>query len=106
MQIGKLDERITLQELTEVNEYGSLTQDYSTVATVWGRVVSRKGTEAFEAGRVNAEEQIRVQIRYRSDVNVKWRVQIDGQDYNIVYLDRSARREGYMWLHCECLGAE
>lgn len=105
MTAGKLDEQIILQSLTETNDGGSLSQSYATVATVWAEVISRKGREAFESARVNALDVIRVRIRYRSDVDNKDRFQWEGQSYNIVNVDRSMRRDGYMWLSGECVGA-
>jgi SPP1 family predicted phage head-tail adaptor len=106
MQSGKLDQRITIQSLTETqNSLGETVNSYSTVATVWGRVVTERGTEAFESARVNARETVRVEIRYRSDVTDKHRIQWNGYNYNIVYTDRTKRREGDMWLTCELVGA-
>lgn len=106
MKTGQLDQQIILQSLTETqNEYGEKTLAYATEATVWGRVVSEKGNEAFESARVNARAGVRVAIRYRTDVTPKWRFQWQGQTYNIVYVDRSLRRDGELWLTGELNGA-
>ena len=64
MQIGKLDERIVLQSLVETNNGGELSQAYTTQATVWGEVISEKGSESFESARVNATAKIKIKIRY------------------------------------------
>jgi SPP1 family predicted phage head-tail adaptor len=105
MQIGKLDQRVTLQSLAETNTSGGLTQAYTTVATVAGHVISQRGTEAFEAARVNARETIRVLLRYRTDLTAKWRIQWAGQTYNVLHVDRSQRRDGMLWLTAEVVGA-
>ncbi len=103
--IGKLDQRIVLQSLAETNSFGQLTQAWTTVATVYGNVIQPKGSESFEAARINATETIRVKIRYRTDVTNKWRFQWESQNYSIQAIDRAERREGYMWLTGKVTGA-
>lgn len=105
MQTGKLDQRIVLQELTETNNFGELVQTYTTVATVWADVISQRGAESFEAARINAVETIRVKIRYRDDIMTDWRIQWNGKNYNVIYLDQSERRKGETWMTCEVVGA-
>lgn len=106
MQTGKLDQRVIIQALTVTqNDLGESLQSYATLATVWGHVMSQRGQEAFEAARVNARETIRVQVRYRDDVTLKHRIQWQSQTYNIIALDRSSRRDGYLWLTAEVNGA-
>lgn len=103
--IGKLDQRIKLQSLTQVNNSGSLTETYTDVKTVWGHVISAKGTEAMQAARENARRTIRVKIRYRDDVDIKWRFVWKDEDYNIREVDRTERRNGWLWLTGEVVGA-
>ena len=106
MESGKLDQRVILQSLTETrNDFGEVVMSYTTAATVWARVVSEKGNEAFESARVNARAKIRVAIRYRNDVTVKWRVQWNSDTYNILYIDDTLRRDGELWLTCEVTDA-
>lgn len=105
MNIGKLDQRVTIQELSETNNEGSLEQAWVDVDTVFAYVTSQRGGEAFEAARTNAKEIIRVQIRYRSDVTVKHRLEWLGQFYNITAVDRSMHRSGELWLTAEVQGA-
>lgn len=101
MTSGELDQRIELLSPVEVNNAGSLEQSYSTVATVFGKVISQRGNESFEAARTNARAAIRVKLRYRSDVTTKWRLNWSGQNYNIVFRDPSERRQGWLWLTAE-----
>lgn len=103
--IGKLDQQIVLQSLTETNSFGELTQSWTTVATVWGHVTEARGQEAFESARLNASETIRVKIRYRTDINDKWRIQWQSQNYSVTHIDRTERRNGYMWLMAKVTGA-
>lgn len=105
MQTGKLDQRIILQSVSETNDNGQLLLTYSTVATVWGKVISQRGNEAFEAARTNATETLRILIRHRDDVTNKWRVSWNDQFYEVINTDRSMRRKGELWLTARLLGA-
>jgi len=105
MKTGKLDQQIVIQSLTETSDGGSLSRSWSTLATVFGHVMTQRGSEAFEAARVNARETIRVMIRYRSDVTTKHRIQWASQSYDITAVDRSGRREGELWLTAQVVGA-
>lgn len=106
IQTGKLDQVITLQSLVETTVSGELLRSYTDIQDVWGHVKTSRGTEALEAARTNAREVIRVLLRYRDDVEVKWRIVWEGQTYNVVSVDRSSRREGQLWLNCEVVGFE
>lgn len=101
MNIGKLDQEINLYSHSVINDFGDIQDVYGLAATVWARVMTQSGSEAFEAARVNAKRVIRVGIRYRDDVTALWRIQWQGQDYNITAVDRSNRRQGELWLTCE-----
>lgn len=106
MQIGKMDQRVILQSATEAgNSSGEVVKTYTTAATVWAHVISQKGNEAFESARTNAKRTIRVLIRYRGDVDLKWRAVWNGENYNIVDVDRSMRRDGQLWFTAEVVGA-
>lgn len=106
MQTGKLDQRVILQSDTEAaNSSGEVVKSYTTVATVWAHVISQKGDEAFESARVNAKRTVRIKIRFRSDVDLKWRCVWNDENYNIIEVDRSQRRLGELWVTAEAVGA-
>lgn len=106
MNIGELDQVIKLHSLAETNDEGSIAQTVSKVEAVFGKVVSQRGSEAFEAARVNARETIRVMIRYRDDVTTLWRAEWMGQMYRIMVIDRTGHRKGELWFTAEVVGAE
>lgn len=105
MQIGELRERVTLQALVETNDAGDVSDGWSTIATVAARVITQRGSEAFEASRTNASETIRVLIRFRDDITTKARLVWNGQNYNVEAVDRSARHKGELWLTATVIGA-
>ena len=106
MNIGELDQVIKLHSVVETNDEGSLAQTVTKVETVFGKVTSQRGSEAFESARVNARETIRVLIRYRDDLTVKWKLEWLGQMYNIIVADRSGHRKGELWLTAQVVEAE
>jgi SPP1 family predicted phage head-tail adaptor len=105
MQIGKLDQVIGLESPIETNTRGQVVKSFITQGDVWGYVISQKGSEAFEAARLNASSTIRVQIRYRTDITTEWRVDWQGSKYYIESLDKTARRDGYLWFTAKIMGA-
>lgn len=111
MPAGDLDQQIFFQSPSETNDGGELKNTWvnvggdSPLVPDWAKVISQKGSETFESVRTNAKETIRVKCRYRSDVKTTWRMKWNDQFYNILYVDRSQRREGYLWFTAELVGA-
>lgn len=108
MQVGKMDERVTFAALIETNTSGSLLRAYAVDSppdTVFAEVISQRGNESFEAARQNARETIRVRVRYREDITTSHRLTWQGRNYDVKYLDKSSRRDGYLWLTAEVNGA-
>ena len=107
MRFGKrLDQQVELFSLAVVNTLGQVEKTYSTEGTVWADVIGAKGSEAIDAARQDAKEAIRVLLRFRSDVDTKWRMIWEGTTYNIVHVDKTNRRQGELWLTCQSVGRE
>lgn len=105
MSIGDLDQRVTLKAYSQTNSGGEVEDTYTDQGTVWAEVISQRGSEAFEAARVDAQRIIRVRIRFRDDVRNQWTAIWDGQEYNITDTDRSQRRKGYLWFTAQNMEA-
>lgn len=71
----------------------------------YAKVITQKGSEAFKSGHINASAVIRIGLNYREDVQTNWRIEWEGQFYNITAIDRSARRQGDLWITAECKDA-
>lgn len=104
MQIGKLDKIVTLQEKTEVNTSGSIANVWNNVEDIWCDIKTEKGSEAFQSGRLNARALLRIQMRFRPDIDTTHRLVWEGQIYNIIAVDRSHRRQGELWLTAQGVG--
>lgn len=82
---GRLDQRVTLQRPDNtVDALGQRTEGWTDVATVWANVEPLRGRELFEAGQMQSEINLRVTIRYRSDVTADMRVVWRGVPHAIV----------------------
>jgi SPP1 family predicted phage head-tail adaptor len=99
MQSGNLDKKIYLQPLIETNQSGELQQSWDeTKPFTWAEILTQRGSESFEAARTNANEIIRVRIRYRSDIDSEWRVKRNDRFYYISAVDDSEKRKGFLWF--------
>ncbi len=105
MRVGLLDQQIQLVSFSTENVGGELTETYTPGDKVFAQVISQKGNEAFEAARTNARSTIRVCIHYRDDVVNTWQLIWLHGTYNIVDTDRSQRRDGYLWITAQAVGA-
>ena len=95
MRAGRLKQRIVLQQKAspspEQDSYGQVIHTWSTVATVWGAIdpiteASQYGFERTLAAQVRAEAEVRITIRYSTDVSgvdTTWRATSGGKNYAI-----------------------
>lgn len=100
MQAGKLRHRITIQNATETNTSGSLSQSWGTYATVWSAVEPLSGREYFQSQQVTAEVTTRFRIRYRSGVTPLMRISWDSRTFEIQSVIRDATNNREMVLMC------
>lgn len=104
MRSGELNQLIKLQSPTIEKVEGEIQTTWADVADVWAKVISQKGSDAFETARLNAKETIRLQMHYRTDVNAKWRIIWQERIYSIVAPpDRSQHRHGEMWVTAQAV---
>ena len=76
MRAGEMRERITLQTSTGFTRSigGAPSRTWSTLATVWAKVVTSGGREFAQGGAEATEARALFNIRYRSDVTTEHRV--------------------------------
>ena len=74
MKITGLNQRVTLQSITQTQSYGEVTDSTTDLATVWAEVLELSGRELVNAKQLNADTTLRVRIRYRTDVDSNCRV--------------------------------
>ena len=85
MQAGKLDRQIILKSYAEVTDtFGGITETYTDVATVWASVQDLRGNQFFAAQQINSGITTKFRIRYRSDIDARWRISFKGKEYDII----------------------
>ena len=100
LDAGKLDKRVTL--LAPVySEFEDEIVDWTTVATVWAAVNPNWGQEVSEAARTVATTLVMVVIRWRGDLDARWRVQDGVHLYEINSFADVARRRVQLQLNCK-----
>ncbi len=84
MQAGRMDKRVDLQSATSSQDAtGQPIRTWATYATVWAAVEPLKGRELMYARQAGYEAEVRVTIWYRSDLDPKHRVVVNGTAYEI-----------------------
>lgn len=85
MNPGELRDRITFQIKPEQSG-GVINLDptFEDYCTVWAKVEYLKGREFWSAKAVNAEQTVRLIIRYRTDITADMRVKFGGNTYEII----------------------
>lgn len=85
MQAGKLDRQIVLKSYSEVKDSsGGITETYTDVATVWADVIALRGSQFIAAQQTNSQITTKFRIRYRSDIDARWRIGFKGKVYDII----------------------
>ena len=85
MRAGKLDRRLTIQRETETgrNEFNEPVTAWTKVATVWAQQRPNRGSERFDAAKVDASAKITFHIRYLPGFRLTDRVLYKGRVWNV-----------------------
>ena len=105
MKAGKFNRKLTLQAPAGGNNYGTTTEDWGTVASVWARVEPTAASESFEGG-VIGETVYDVTIRYRAGVKSYMRFLYGEQILNIVGPPMDVDEDGTRVLQMSCVAKE
>jgi len=100
-QAGQLDRRITLQTFSEATDaVGQEVKSYSTLATVWAKVVEKIGKESEEGDMIAATKKVEFMIRYRTDVNEEMRISYNSNIYKIKAIQSADARKAFLKIVC------
>lgn len=100
MRAGELRERITIQQKTITrDEFGGEVATWSTLATVWAKVVAMSGSESISQAAGVMTVAYQITLRARDDVDASMRVSYEGLTLEIqAVLDSD--ETGAMVLNC------
>lgn len=103
MKIGKLRERVTIQQKSVTRDgFGAEVVDWVAVATVWADVRSMDGTESVESSvsQVVATISHSVLIRHRAGLSPSMRLAWRGKALHILSIVESDNRQRQLILKC------
>lgn len=99
INFGKYDQKITIQSYTETRGAdGSAIRAYSTLYTVWAKVIPTGGTEVNQSDEKTATRNLDIEVRATGlTLNETMRIVWRGNIYNITEIDEFGTRlnEGY-----------
>jgi SPP1 family predicted phage head-tail adaptor len=99
--IDELDKRIVLEKPTITpNGQGGFTTTWSTVATIWARLLPTSAKEARQSEKETMTVSHTVTIRYRGDVKPSWRIKFKNRYFAIVGITNP--EEVNEWLDILC----
>lgn len=95
MPLGKLDRRITIQELIQSKgtKYGEPIETWRDWATVWANVYSGGGREFEAARQISAEIDTQFQVRWIDGLSPTMRILYQDRLYDIQRIQEAGRRE-------------
>lgn len=97
---GRLDRRVTLLQPVLNTPEDEIT-GWEVVTDVWAAVNPNFGQEINESSRTVASVLVPIVIRYRTDIDARWRVQDREKLYEVKGLLDIARRHVQLHLSCE-----
>lgn len=102
MEIGELRHRITLQKpVKTVSSSGVEEKQWQDITTVWGKVEHLRGRDFYEAAAVQAEQTVKVTIRYREGITPQHRLIHRGAPYTITFIDRETYPRRFLIIHAQ-----
>lgn len=67
MDSGRLNKRIAIKQLTKTSDgYGGTTSTKSTLATIWGRVIEKKGDVEVDGYKRQRQLEIKIIVRKKT----------------------------------------
>lgn len=100
MRAGKLDRRVTIQNLTETQDVsGDPIQSWADQVTVWAAVMPLRGDEPFENQQTLSKATTKFRIRYNTNITitVKHRLVLDSVNYDITHIAQRGTRGIEYW---------
>ena len=85
IDIGEMRERVAIKTRTLADDtIGGKTETWTTLATVWAKINTIRGTEFIQQAQAGGELTHRVIIRYRSDVTASMKLTWGSRTLKIV----------------------
>lgn len=102
IRAGRLDRRITLQEVQTVPDGYGFTTAWVDTSSLWAERTDQGGEEFMAVGMQLNRARAVFRIRWREGVDATMRVRSDETSFAIVAINEIGRREG-LELMCEAV---
>ena len=102
LEAGSLDKRVTLLR-PAYNEFEDEIVDWDTVAEVWAGLspTITATTEPDQSGRTIAITTTNIAIRYRADLDARWRIGYGARVFEIIGRANANERNAQLELVCK-----
>ena len=101
VRAGKHRHLVTIKKTVESrNSLGEVTDSWVVVAQRWASVGSVVGREFWSAKQVNAENTVKVEMRYCYGITTKMRLEYDNRVFKIDLIINIGERNREMILMC------
>jgi SPP1 family predicted phage head-tail adaptor len=107
MNPGILRSRIIIEDKAIAdNGFGGHSETWSTLATVWAKVEHLSGRELQMAQQISPNITYEITIRYRGDITTNYRINYNGQYFNIRDIKDLDNMHRWLFLKCEVRESE
>ncbi len=96
---GDLDKRVTLLQPV-YSAYEDEITEWASVSDVWAAIDPVAGREVEVSGKTTAVAEVMVTIRYRTDIDKRWRIQYGSRLFKVSAIRTVDTRNVRMILDC------
>ena len=102
MRAGQLRDLVELQErfLSRAGD-GERTEKWVTTNSVWAKIWEMRGKELLLSRELHAEVDVKIWIRYRSDIDRSWRVKFGSRIFDIHGMSNTQGRNQELLMMCK-----
>ena len=102
MRAGALRHRVALQSVgTTYDDYGDLSDSWSTAASVWAAIDPVSGREKDISGELSGVVTHKIKISYRASVSPQNRITFDSRTFQVESVRNWQERDIYLELLCK-----
>ncbi len=102
MIAGQLRHRLSIQSVgSSLDDYGDLSNSWSTDASVWGSIETIGGTEKDISSELVGVVTHKMKVRYRSGITPNSRILFDSRTFHIESVNNWQQRNIYLELLCK-----
>lgn len=99
MSIGRKNQRVTFQTRTETQDAsGQKVASYTTTFVDWAEVIPMAGKEKYQSSQLVEVADVKLNMRFRTNINMKMRFIVGSEFYNIHSIQEVAQQKATIVL--------